>query len=74
MADIVITTGGVSVGDKDVLVDLFERWDGTLLFNKVSMRPGSPTSCGMWHGKPLFALSGNPGASYVALSCSFDRL
>ncbi|NTZ19255.1 molybdopterin molybdenumtransferase MoeA [Paenibacillus sp. JMULE4] len=64
-ADIVITTGGVSVGDKDVLVDLFERWDGTLLFNKVSMRPGSPTSCGMWHGKPLFALSGNPGASYV---------
>lgn len=64
-ADIVITTGGVSVGDKDVLVDLFERWDGTLLFNKILMRPGSPTSAGMWHGKPLFALSGNPGASYV---------
>jgi molybdopterin molybdotransferase len=63
--DFIITTGGVSVGDKDVLVDLFERWDGTLLFNKVAMRPGSPTSVGLWRNKLLFALSGNPGASYV---------
>ncbi|TVY05540.1 molybdopterin molybdotransferase MoeA [Paenibacillus cremeus] len=64
-ADIVITTGGVSVGDKDVLVELFERWDGELHFNKIAMRPGSPTSFGQWRGKPIFALSGNPGASYV---------
>ncbi|TDF91864.1 gephyrin-like molybdotransferase Glp [Paenibacillus piri] len=64
-ADVIVTSGGVSVGDKDVLVDLFERWDGTLLFNKVAMRPGSPTSAGIWRDKPLFALSGNPGASFV---------
>jgi molybdopterin molybdotransferase len=63
--DLVITTGGVSVGDKDVLVEWFERWDGTLLFNKVAMRPGSPTSVGLWHNKLLFALSGNPGACFV---------
>jgi molybdopterin molybdotransferase len=63
--DLVLTTGGVSVGDKDVLVDLFERWDGKLLFNKIAMRPGSPTSAGVWRGKLLFALSGNPGASFV---------
>jgi molybdopterin molybdotransferase len=63
--DLVVTTGGVSVGDKDVLVDLFERWDGELLFNKIAMRPGSPTSVGYWRGKLLFALSGNPGASFV---------
>ncbi|MCR8633250.1 gephyrin-like molybdotransferase Glp [Paenibacillus radicis (ex Xue et al. 2023)] len=63
--DFIITTGGVSVGDKDVLVDLFERWDGRLLFNKVAMRPGSPTSVGLWRDRLLFALSGNPGASYV---------
>lgn len=63
--DLVLTTGGVSVGDKDVLVDLFGRWDGTLLFNKVAMRPGSPTSVGVRHGKLLFALSGNPGACFV---------
>ncbi|CAG7648957.1 gephyrin-like molybdotransferase Glp [Paenibacillus allorhizosphaerae] len=64
-ADVLITTGGVSVGDKDVLVELFAQWDGELHFNKIEMRPGSPTSFGCWQGKPLFALSGNPGASYV---------
>ncbi|WP_079915072.1 gephyrin-like molybdotransferase Glp [Paenibacillus sp. 32352] len=63
--DLILTTGGVSVGDKDVLVDLFERWDGQLLFNKVAMRPGSPTSAGVWRNKLLLALSGNPGACFV---------
>jgi molybdopterin molybdotransferase len=64
-ADCVITSGGVSVGDYDVLVDVFGRWDGTLLFNKIAMRPGSPTSAAVWQGKLLFALSGNPGAAFV---------
>lgn len=64
-ADCVITSGGVSVGDYDVLVDLFGRWEGTLLFNKIAMRPGSPTSAAVWQDKLLFALSGNPGASFV---------
>jgi molybdopterin molybdotransferase len=63
--DMVITSGGVSVGDHDVLVDVFSRWEGTLLFNKVAMRPGSPTSVAVWQDKLLFALSGNPGASFV---------
>lgn len=64
-ADLVITSGGVSVGDYDVLVDVFGRWEGKLLFNKVSMRPGTPTSAALWKDKLLFALSGNPGASFV---------
>ncbi|SEM67757.1 gephyrin-like molybdotransferase Glp [Lihuaxuella thermophila] len=64
-ADLVITTGGVSVGDYDILVDIFERWDGRMLFNKVAMRPGSPTTVGIWKDKFLFALSGNPGACFV---------
>ncbi|MBD0383576.1 molybdopterin molybdotransferase MoeA [Paenibacillus sedimenti] len=63
--DLVVTSGGVSVGDYDVLVDVFGRWDGKLLFNKVAMRPGTPTSAAIWNGKLLLALSGNPGASYV---------
>jgi molybdopterin molybdotransferase len=64
-ADCVITSGGVSVGDYDVLVDVFGRWEGKLLFNKIAMRPGSPTSAALWKNKLLFALSGNPGASFV---------
>ncbi|UQZ83621.1 Molybdopterin molybdenumtransferase [Paenibacillus konkukensis] len=63
--DCVVTSGGVSVGDKDVMASVFERWEGRLLFNKVAMRPGSPTSAGVWQGKLLFALSGNPGACFV---------
>ncbi|MDB5055405.1 MAG: molybdopterin molybdenumtransferase MoeA [Bacilli bacterium] len=64
-ADFVITTGGVSVGDYDTLTNLFMDWEGTLLFNKVTMRPGSPTTVGVWNDKFLFALSGNPGACFV---------
>jgi molybdopterin molybdotransferase len=63
--DLVITTGGASVGDYDILVDIFEQWDGKMLFNKVAMRPGSPTTVGIWRDKFLFALSGNPGACFV---------
>ncbi|UKS27261.1 molybdopterin molybdotransferase MoeA [Paenibacillus sp. HWE-109] len=63
--DLVLTSGGVSVGDYDVLVDVFGRFDGKLLFNKVAMRPGTPTSAAVWNNRLLLALSGNPGASFV---------
>lgn len=63
--DLILTSGGVSVGDYDVLVDVFARFDGRLLFNKVAMRPGTPTSAAIWNKKLLIALSGNPGASFV---------
>lgn len=65
-ADAIITIGGVSVGDHDIMYDYTNQWNGELLFNKLSMRPGSPTTVGIFHGgKPLFALSGNPSACYV---------
>ncbi|HET7627338.1 MAG TPA: gephyrin-like molybdotransferase Glp [Bacillales bacterium] len=63
--DAVITTGGVSVGDYDILTDFFAEWDGKLLFNKLKMRPGSPTSVGVKDNRLLFALSGNPGACFA---------
>lgn len=64
-ADLVISTGGVSVGDYDAMADFFLRWEGKTLFNKVAMRPGSPTTAGVLNGKLCFALSGNPGACFV---------
>lgn len=63
--DLVITTGGVSVGDYDILYDLTTGWDGELLFNKLAMRPGSPTTVSVRRDKLLFALSGNPAACFV---------
>lgn len=63
--DVVITTGGVSVGDYDIMADLVKGPDVEMLFNKVTMRPGSVTTAAVKNGKMLFALSGNPGACFV---------
>ncbi|MDQ0493286.1 molybdopterin molybdotransferase MoeA [Paenibacillus brasilensis] len=63
--DIVVTSGGVSVGDYDIMGDLVRQEDVDMLFNKVTMRPGSVTTAAVIDGKLLFALSGNPGACFV---------
>ncbi|MNX15728.1 Molybdopterin molybdenumtransferase [compost metagenome] len=63
--DIVVTTGGVSVGDFDIMADLVRGEEVTMLFNKVTMRPGSVTTAAVRGDKLLFALSGNPGACFV---------
>lgn len=63
--DIVVTTGGVSVGDYDIMGELVTSGGVNMLFNKVTMRPGSVTTAAVKDGKLLFALSGNPGACFV---------
>ncbi|MED3717535.1 gephyrin-like molybdotransferase Glp [Geobacillus thermodenitrificans] len=63
--DMLITTGGVSVGDYDYLPAIYERLQANVLFNKIAMRPGSVTTVAEWNGKLLFGLSGNPSACYV---------
>lgn len=63
--DMLITTGGVSVGDFDYLPAIYEKMKAEVLFNKVAMRPGSVTTVAQLDGKLLFGLSGNPSACYV---------
>lgn len=63
--DLLITTGGVSVGDFDYLPAIYEKLGANVLFNKVAMRPGSVTTVAFYDGKILFGLSGNPSACYV---------
>jgi len=63
--DLLITTGGASVGDHDYLPAIYEQLGATVLFNKVAMRPGSITTVAHVDGKLLFGLSGNPSACYV---------
>lgn len=62
--DAVITTGGVSVGDYDLLPKVYDKFGAEVLFNKVAMRPGSVTTVARAQGKFLFGLSGNPSACY----------
>lgn len=63
--DVLISSGGVSVGDYDVIAHLADDPDVELLFNRVAMRPASPTTSMLVAGKPLLALSGNPGACFL---------
>ncbi|OPA76155.1 molybdopterin molybdenumtransferase [Paenibacillus selenitireducens] len=63
--DCLITTGGVSVGDYDYLPTIYERLGAEVLFNKVSMRPGSVTTAAVANGQLLFGLSGNPSACFT---------
>ena len=57
--DMLITTGGVSVGDFDYLGEIYQKLGADILFNKIAMRPGSVTTVASWNGKLLFGLSGN---------------
>ncbi|MBO8162437.1 MAG: molybdopterin molybdotransferase MoeA [Brevibacillus sp.] len=63
--DLLVTTGGVSVGDFDVIAALVDEPEFHLLFQRVAMRPGSPTTAFVYRDKLVCALSGNPSASYV---------
>ena len=52
-ADIIISTGGVSVGKKDIMHDVLDILGAEKLFWKVSLKPGMPTLCGLISGKPV---------------------
>ena len=64
-SDIVVTSGGVSVGELDFVKAAFESLGGELQFWKVAMRPGKPFVFGKLGGKFLFGLPGNPVSAFV---------
>ncbi len=63
--DIVITSGGVSVGEMDFVKAAFESLGGKMEFWKVAIRPGKPFVFGRWREKFLFGLPGNPVSAFV---------
>lgn len=63
--DIVVTCGGVSVGDLDFVKSAFEELGGHLQFWKVAIKPGRPFVFGRHHEKFLFGLPGNPVSAFV---------
>ena len=65
-ADMLVITGGVSVGDRDFVKLAIEELGGTVTFWKVDMKPGKPLAFAMLNGKPIFALPGNPVAAMVS--------
>ncbi|KAK6524486.1 hypothetical protein TWF281_011393 [Arthrobotrys megalospora] len=69
--DVIITTGGVSMGEKDLLKPTIERtFNGTIHFGRVAMKPGKPTTFATIPvnddiPKPIFSLPGNPASATV---------
>ena len=63
-ADALITSGGVSVGEHDVVKSVLARL-GKINFWRVAMKPGKPQAYGIADGKPIFGLPGNPVSSLV---------
>ena len=67
-ADILITTGGASVGDHDLVKQSLEAEGVTMAFWRIAMRPGKPMMHGRLGAMRVIGLPGNPVSSYV---CAF---
>jgi len=65
-ADVIISSGGVSVGDYDLVKEMLNKSSSEMQFWKVCMKPGKPQAFGTIQGKPAFGLPGNPVSSMVS--------
>jgi len=64
--DCIISSGGVSVGDYDLVKDVLKDLGSEMKFWKVALKPGKPLAFGIIGKKPAFGLPGNPVSSMVA--------
>ncbi|MBV6479184.1 MAG: Molybdopterin molybdenumtransferase [Ignavibacteria bacterium] len=70
-SDIIILTGGVSVGDYDFVFSALEKCEVTKIFHKVKQKPGKPFYFGRHHNTLVFGLPGNPAS---ALTCFYKYI
>ena len=63
-ADVILTSGGASAGDEDHVSALLTE-AGAMTLWRVAVKPGRPLALGMWKGRPVFGLPGNPVAAMV---------
>ncbi len=66
--DIIITTGGVSVGKKDLIPEVLDQMGSDIRVQRAKIQPGTPTIGSVYQGVPILSLSGNP---YAAIA-NFD--
>lgn len=63
-SDLVVISGGSSVGKKDLLVDALHSW-GKVLFHGINVKPGAPILFAIVQGKPLFGMPGPPTSCLI---------
>ncbi len=68
--DLVVTTGGISVGDHDLVAATFEALGVTWAFHGIALRPGKPLAFGTRDDTHVLALPGNPASAWVTF-CLF---
>jgi molybdopterin molybdotransferase len=64
-SDLLVTTGGASKGERDLVKGVLHDLGAKFLFDQVAMRPGKPFGFAIWHGKPVCVLPGTPAAAFV---------
>jgi len=63
--DMVVLTGGVSMGDFDFIPSVLEKAGVDILFSQIAVQPGKPTTFGLHPGAVIFGLPGNPVSSFI---------
>lgn len=71
ISDLLITTGGVSVGKKDLIPEVLDDLNAERLFSGVNIQPGTPTIASILDNKLILSLSGNPYAAIVNFDLYF---
>ena len=66
-SDLIITTGGASVGERDFVKPVLEELDAAFAFRSVALRPSRPTAFADIGSTHVLALPGNPAAAFVGL-------
>ena len=72
--DLLITTGGVSVGKKDIIHEVMRTLKAQRLFWRVNIRPGTPVLASLYRSKLILSLSGNPFAALTTFELLFRPL
>jgi len=68
-ADVVVTSGGVSVGPKDVMPEALKTLgDPGVIVSGIAVKPGKPTTIASIEGKPIFSLPGHPSSALLMFS------
>jgi molybdopterin molybdotransferase len=64
-ADVLITSAGISAGDRDLVRAVLNELGVKLVFWKIDIKPGRPTAFSLRDGKPVFSLPGNPVSTMI---------
>ena len=68
LSDVLVTVGGVSVGDRDIVREALESLGVETLFHKVAIKPGKPLYFGTLGNKRILGLPGNPASAQITFA------